>query len=137
NKVARNAVKIEKESTSGKFEEVAPYVSGKRGREVFLNGDVDYGVWTAGQVIGLIHDVPTCAELISRIEKEAEETLKKATSLITSTPSPELSTPPSPSPSNTPNPTAVGKAGPETPGTVGEGINNPSAEIWGVGKPKL
>ena len=55
NKVAKDAVKVEKESTSGKFEEVAPYVSGKRGREVFINGDVDHGVWTAGQVIGLIH----------------------------------------------------------------------------------
>ena len=65
NKIAKEAVKIEKESTSGKFEgalgvitarysdshtnpysspEVAPYVSGKRGREVFINGDVDYGV---------------------------------------------------------------------------------------------
>ncbi len=44
NKVAKEAVKVEKESTSGKFEDVAPYVSGKRGREVFINGDVDYGV---------------------------------------------------------------------------------------------
>lgn len=33
-------------------------------------------VWTAGQVIGLIHDIPTCQELVTRIEKEAEETLK-------------------------------------------------------------
>lgn len=44
NKIAKDAVKIEKESTTGKFEEVAPYVSGKRGREVFINGDVDHGV---------------------------------------------------------------------------------------------
>lgn len=44
NKVAREAVKVERESTTGKFEDVAPFVSGKRGREVFLNGDVDYGV---------------------------------------------------------------------------------------------
>lgn len=44
NKVATQAVKIEKESTTGKFEEVAPYVSGKRGREVFTTGDPDYGV---------------------------------------------------------------------------------------------
>ena len=44
NKVAKEAVKIEKESTTGKFEEVAPYVSGKRGRQVFLNGDKDFGV---------------------------------------------------------------------------------------------
>ncbi|KAL8634656.1 MAG: hypothetical protein Q9228_007757, partial [Teloschistes exilis] len=138
NKVAKEAVKIEKESPSGKFEEVAGYVSGKRGREVFLNGDVDYGVWTAGQVIGLIHDIPTCANLITRIEKEAEQTLIRASSLITSTAT-SPSTSPSPPPSatsHTPSSTTE-KAGPENPGTVGRGINNPAAEIWGVGKPKL
>jgi len=44
NGVARQAVKVERESVSGKFEDVAPYVSGKRGREVFTTGDVEYGV---------------------------------------------------------------------------------------------
>jgi len=82
NKVAEAATKIERESTTGKFEEVAPYVSGKRGREVFINGDPDYGVWTAGQVIGLIHDIPTCADLVKRIERDAEDTLNKASALI-------------------------------------------------------
>jgi len=84
NKVTKEAVKVEKESLSGKFEEVAPFVSGKRGRQVFINGDVDFGVWTAGQVIGLIHDIPSCAELVHRIEQEAEETINKASSLIIS-----------------------------------------------------
>jgi NAD(P)H-dependent flavin oxidoreductase YrpB (nitropropane dioxygenase family) len=46
NKVAVDAYKVETESTTGKFEEVAPYVSGKRGREVFTTGDPDYGVST-------------------------------------------------------------------------------------------
>ena len=55
NKVTNEAAKIEKESTTGEFEEVRPLMSGQRGREVFLNGDIDYGVWTAGQVIGIIH----------------------------------------------------------------------------------
>lgn len=82
NKVAKEAVKVERESVSGKFEDVAHYVSGKRGREVFNNGDVDFGVWTAGQVIGLIHDVPSCQDLVQRIEREAEETLSRANSLI-------------------------------------------------------
>ena len=82
NKVAVEAVKVERESQSGKFEDVAPFVSGKRGREVFNNGDVDYGVWTAGQVIGLIHDIPSCDELVGRIEREAEETLGRASALI-------------------------------------------------------
>jgi NAD(P)H-dependent flavin oxidoreductase YrpB (nitropropane dioxygenase family) len=33
-------------------------------------------VWTAGQVIGLIHDIPTCDELVKRIEREAVETFQ-------------------------------------------------------------
>ncbi|KAI9784134.1 MAG: hypothetical protein M1839_002638 [Geoglossum umbratile] len=82
NKVAKEAVKIEKESVEGKFEEVAPLMSGKRGKEVFIKGDVDYGVWTAGQVVGLIHDIPTCHELVKRIEREAEETLNRTTAML-------------------------------------------------------
>ena len=82
NKVAKDAVRVERESASGRFEEVAPFVSGKRGREVFIGGDVEFGVWTAGQVMGLIHDVPTCRDLVERIEREAEETLDRASSLI-------------------------------------------------------
>lgn len=76
NKVTEDALKIERESQTGEFAEVAPFVSGKRGREVFVNGDPEYGVWTAGQVIGLIHDIPTCKDLIVRIEKEAQDTLR-------------------------------------------------------------
>jgi NAD(P)H-dependent flavin oxidoreductase YrpB (nitropropane dioxygenase family) len=45
NKVSSEAVKIERESQTGKFEEVQPLVSGQRGRQVFLNGDKDFGVW--------------------------------------------------------------------------------------------
>lgn len=44
NKVAIEAKKVEVESVTGKFEEIAPFVSGKRGRQVFITGDVDEGV---------------------------------------------------------------------------------------------
>lgn len=44
NKVALDALKIERESKTGEFTEVAPYVSGARGKEVFINGDPEYGV---------------------------------------------------------------------------------------------
>lgn len=44
NKVTDQATKIERESTTGKFEEIQPLVSGQRGRQVFLNGDKDFGV---------------------------------------------------------------------------------------------
>ncbi|PYH92237.1 2-nitropropane dioxygenase family oxidoreductase [Aspergillus ellipticus CBS 707.79] len=85
NKVTQEALKVERESKTGEFSEIAPFVSGKRGRQVFLNGDVDFGVWTAGQVIGLIHDIPTCGQLLGRIEKEAVETLDRSRSLHTAT----------------------------------------------------
>lgn len=81
NRVTGEVGKVERESTSGKFEEVAPLVSGKRGREVFVNGDKDFGVWTAGQVIGLIHDVPTCEVLVTRIEKEALDCMRRVEGL--------------------------------------------------------
>ena len=81
NRVATEAARVEKASTTGKFEEVGPLVSGKRGREVFLNGDKDFGVWTAGQVIGLIHDVPSCEVLVKRIEREAVEAMGRTARL--------------------------------------------------------
>ncbi|KAH7378182.1 enoyl-reductase I [Cadophora sp. MPI-SDFR-AT-0126] len=82
NPVSAQALKVELTSETGNFEEIAPYVSGKRGRQVFINGDKDFGVWTAGQVIGLIHDIPTCQELLTRIEKEAVETVAKYKTLL-------------------------------------------------------
>lgn len=39
-------------------------------------------VWTTGQVIGVIHDIPTCAELLTRMEKEAEKSLKERLALF-------------------------------------------------------
>lgn len=44
NKVAKDALKVEHETKTGEFSEVQPYVSGQRGRQVFINGDVDFGV---------------------------------------------------------------------------------------------
>jgi NAD(P)H-dependent flavin oxidoreductase YrpB (nitropropane dioxygenase family) len=83
NKVAMEALKIEKESQKGEFQELAHLVSGKRGKQVFENGDPEFGVWTTGQVIGLIHDIPTCDVLVKRIEKDAEETLRDRLTLFT------------------------------------------------------
>jgi NAD(P)H-dependent flavin oxidoreductase YrpB (nitropropane dioxygenase family) len=42
-----------------------------------FEGDKEEGVLFAGQCIGDIHDIPTCVELIDRVIKEAEETIKK------------------------------------------------------------
>lgn len=46
NKVTEEALRVERESTTGEFAEIAPFVSGQRGRQVFINGDPEYGVST-------------------------------------------------------------------------------------------
>jgi len=75
-RVARNAVSQEVvalERKGATFDDVRELVAGVRGRVVYETGDPDHGIWSAGQVQGLIHDIPTCAELVSRIVREAEE----------------------------------------------------------------
>lgn len=81
NAVARQVVEIERRPGGAKFEDIRDLVSGQRGRLVYETGDPEYGVWTAGLVIGLIKDVPTCEVLLRRIEKEAEEIIDGLASL--------------------------------------------------------
>ena len=74
NEVAGQVVAVEREKGADlTIEDLAPYLSGQRGKVVFEDGDVDHGVWSAGMVVGLINDIPPCAELVSRIVGEAEE----------------------------------------------------------------
>src|SRR3546814_5258081 len=54
------------------FADVAELVNGKAGRELLESGDLSKGVFWAGMVQGLIHDIPTCKELIDRIIAEAD-----------------------------------------------------------------
>jgi NAD(P)H-dependent flavin oxidoreductase YrpB (nitropropane dioxygenase family) len=46
-------------------------------KAAMVDGRPDLGVMASGQVTGLIEDLPSCQELITRIMAEAEETLKK------------------------------------------------------------
>ena len=75
-RVARNAVSQEVLAVEKKggatIDDVRHLVAGQRGRAVYEAGDPDFGIWSAGMVQGLIHDIPTCAELVSRIVAEAE-----------------------------------------------------------------
>jgi nitronate monooxygenase len=43
---------------------------------VFETGDVEFGVWSAGMAQGLVHDVPTVADLVARIVAEAEDVVR-------------------------------------------------------------
>lgn len=58
------------------FSDVQPLVSGAQGRKALETGDLDAGLVWAGQIQGLIHDVPTCAELLSRIVTDAEDIIR-------------------------------------------------------------
>jgi nitronate monooxygenase len=71
NTVSREVVEIL--NKGGQFDEVKDLVAGTRGRRVFDEGDLDAGIWSVGTVMGLIHDIPTCGELVSRMVTEAED----------------------------------------------------------------
>ncbi len=79
----KNTARVGKNSVSDKvveisarpdavFEDIRPYVAGAVGRELLQTGDLDKGIFWAGMVQGLIHDVPTVQELMDRIIGEAE-----------------------------------------------------------------
>ena len=54
------------------FEDIRPLVSGAKGRIALETGDLDAGLIWAGQIQGLIHDIPTCRDLVARIVRDAE-----------------------------------------------------------------
>lgn len=73
-RVARNAITtavIDNEKEGKPFDEIAHLVKGARGKEGLDTGDLDHGIWTAGLVMGLINDIPTCRQLIDRIMGDA------------------------------------------------------------------
>lgn len=83
NKIALEAAAIEKEKgTNLAFEDVAHLVAGKRGRSAEADGDADGGIWTAGQSVGLVEDIPTCQELVDRLIAEAFEAIDHTSKFI-------------------------------------------------------
>lgn len=76
NAVALEVAEIERRADT-EFVDVAELVAGKRGAVVLETGDMDHGIWWAGVSTGLIHDIPTVAELVSRIVDEAEEIINQ------------------------------------------------------------
>jgi nitronate monooxygenase len=65
------------------FEDVRELVLGAKGRIALETGDLDHGLITAGQVQGIINDIPTCQELIERIVGEAEAIISQRLLAIT------------------------------------------------------
>lgn len=66
---------LEKEKALGakiQFQDIIGEVAGVYPK-IMKDGDMEAGAWSCGMVVGLIHDVPTCKELIDRIMKEAND----------------------------------------------------------------
>jgi len=72
NSVAEQVLEIEAQPGETKFEDIQSLVQGVKGRELFEDGDVETGIWSAGMIVGLIDDIPSCEELITRMVDEAE-----------------------------------------------------------------
>lgn len=53
------------------IEDIKQYMSGLEGKKMIETGSLNEGVFSSGQVIGLIRDVPTVQELFDRIVGEA------------------------------------------------------------------
>lgn len=81
-RVARNAVSEEIAQISRRegatFDDVAHLASGERGRQrVLADGDIDGGLWWAGQSQGLIDEVMSCSDLIDTIMADAESLISR------------------------------------------------------------
>lgn len=83
-RVLKNAVSDEVvalEKSGAKFEEVRHLVAGARGKVAIRSGDVNGGIVSAGMVVGLIDDIPTCRDLLERIVRDCRESLRAASAM--------------------------------------------------------
>lgn len=78
NAISEEVVSLERREGGATFDEIRPLVAGARGRAALEAGEVDGGVITAGQCVGLIDDVPGCAELLERMVGEARQHIAAA-----------------------------------------------------------
>lgn len=78
NAVSNEVVAMERRPGGCEFAEIRHLVAGVRGRETLANGKFDEGLVWAGQVVGLINDIPTCEQLLQDMVRECREDLQRA-----------------------------------------------------------
>lgn len=76
--VSEQVVAIENRPGGCEFKDIHHLVAGAKGREALETGNEDAGLIWAGQTVGLIDDIPSCAELIERMVAECRESLAVA-----------------------------------------------------------
>ena len=78
NAVSDEVVATERRPGGCEFGDIRHLVNGQRGVEALRSGDPQGGIITAGMVVGLINDIPTCAVLLERMVAEARQQLRRA-----------------------------------------------------------
>lgn len=77
NAISDEVIALERRPGGCEFKDVHPLVAGARGRSALEGGEVDGGLVWASQVVGLIHDIPTCAQLIDRMVADCRAVLER------------------------------------------------------------
>jgi NADH:quinone reductase (non-electrogenic) len=75
NSVSDEVVRILAEEGSA-FADISHLVKGAKGRELLETGDMDAGLFWAGQVQGIIHDIPSVKDMVETIMSEAETIIR-------------------------------------------------------------
>jgi NAD(P)H-dependent flavin oxidoreductase YrpB (nitropropane dioxygenase family) len=78
NPVSQEVVAMERRPGGAGYDDLQHLLSGSRGRAALETGDADAGLICASQVIGLVDDVPSCAELVARMVAECRDGLAAA-----------------------------------------------------------
>lgn len=81
NAVSDEVVATERRPGGCEFQDIQPLVAGQRGRHALQAGDVQDGLIWAGQVVGMIEDIPTCRVLVTRLVDECRQALRRASRL--------------------------------------------------------
>ena len=79
NSVVEKVIELEKKGAT--LEEMLPLIA-RQGPAVVDTGNMEDGLVSMGQSVGLVHDVPTCKELIDRMVEEAVEVQERIGGII-------------------------------------------------------
>ena len=75
NEAAQKCAEVE--SRGGGLKDILEVVSGQKAKKMYDEGDLDVGIMSCGQCVGLVQDIPSVKELFDRIISQAETMAKK------------------------------------------------------------
>ncbi|MFW9874570.1 MAG: NAD(P)H-dependent flavin oxidoreductase [Candidatus Thorarchaeota archaeon] len=79
NKVAEKIIELESQKAG--LQEIIQVASGQNALRMYKEGDLNVGMVSCGQGVGLVKDIPTIKELLDRIMKEAEDVIQRLKNL--------------------------------------------------------